>query len=249
MTSGIDCAMPLTAKSAQALAAHGYRFAARYLVPAGYDWKRLTRAEAEAITAAGMQIVSVFETAARRSAGGALAGHADGALACREAHTVGQPAGSAIYFAVDYDAGPEQYDEIEAYLRAAAAEVPDYRIGVYGSYAVVEQMAKRKVCSHFWQTHAWSRGRKSPFANIHQYKTNVSVDGIAMDLNQSFGQEGWWNTKAAASDNRLDKADADALVRILQATWAAAKTQTDKDEIHRLANVVRRVSGQPEVKP
>ncbi|WP_276358449.1 DUF1906 domain-containing protein [Cohnella caldifontis] len=251
MAKGIDCSTPLTAATARALAVAGFTFAARYLVPASYAWKRLTSEEAQAISEAGMKVVSVYETTANRPAGGASSGQADGAAAFREARTVGQPPGSAIYFAVDYDAGPEDYDEIEAYLRGAASQLPDFEVGVYGSYAVVEEMAKRGACRHFWQTYAWSRGKRSERANLYQYQNNVRQAGVAVDLNESFGGEGWWSLKADSTleqeevASEMSQEDAEKIIAFLQAAWNVATTQTDKDEFHRLANEIRKVAGIP----
>lgn len=268
---GIDCSTPLTAQSARQLAEAGYRFAARYLVPQEYKWKRLTLAEAEAITAAGMQIVSVFETTANRAAGGAVYGNSDGQAALKEAKAIKQPEGSAIYFAVDYDAQPDDYDAIEAYLKAAAAQIPGYEAGVYASYAVVEEMAKRGACEHFWQTYAWSRGHESNRANLYQYRNNVQAANTAVDLNRSYGGEGWWNTdsdvKASsasdpspipetdANENEnsnanseegemtMSKDDAEKIIRFLSAAWFAAPDQAAKEEFNRLANEVRKAAG------
>jgi len=249
MAQGIDCATPLTLSTAKALYAAGYRFACRYLVPPAYAWKRLTLEEARAITEAGMNIVSVFETSAQRAKGGAAAGQADGAAAYLEAKAIGQPPGTAIYFAVDYEALPADYDRIEAYLRAAAAEIKEYAAGVYGSYFVIEEMAKRGACRHFWQTYAWSRGQKSPRINLYQYRNNVQVAGILADLNESFGNEGWWNTAMKAEtgggNGMMSKEDAEKIIRFLQAAWQIATTKTDKDEFHRLANEIRKAAGIP----
>lgn len=253
MAEGIDCATPLNAQTARALAALGCRFAARYLVPAGYAWKRLTPAEAKAISDAGMRIVSVYETTASRPAGGTSSGNSDGAAALREARTVGQPPGTAIYFAVDYDAGAGDYDEIEAYLRAAAAQMPAYEVGVYGSFAVVEEMAGRGACRHFWQTYAWSRGKQSGKANLYQYQNNVQKAGVWVDLNRSFGGEGWWSltsqTETAGGNEEvtpdMSQEDANKIIAFLQAAWNIATTQTDKDEFHRLANEIRKAAGIP----
>ena len=245
---GIDCATPLTLDTARMLAAAGNRFAARYLVPSSYAWKRLTRSEAEVITKAGMHIVSVFETSANRPAGGASSGRADGAAAYREAQAIGQPPGSAIYYAVDYDAPPQDYDAIEAYLLAAASQIPGYATGVYGSFAVVEEMAKRHACSHFWQTYAWSGGKRSTHANLYQHRNNVQIAGITVDLNESFGNEGWWSLQLEQPEEEnllMSKEDAIAIIGFLQAAWKAATTQADKDEFHRLANEVRKVANIP----
>ncbi|SFH21618.1 S-layer homology domain-containing protein [Desulfotomaculum arcticum] len=194
---GIDCATPLTVETAKTIAATGMKFICRYLVPntPSMAWKRLTKQEAEAITTAGLNIISVFETSANRSTGGAAAGKADGALALKEALEIGQPKGTVIYFAVDYDAQPKDYSVIEQYLGAAASVLVDYNIGVYGSFNVVEEMARRGVVNNFWQTYAWSQGKKSQYVNIYQYKNDQALAGINVDFNESYGNEGWWNTK------------------------------------------------------
>lgn len=244
MNRGIDCATPLTTKSSQAIAAAGYSFAARYLVPASYAWKRLTRSEAEAITDAGMQIVSVYEADSNGPIAGGPAGEKDGIEAFREAQLVGQPLGSAIYFAVDFDAQPRHYDAIEAYLRAAAKEVPGYLVCVYGSYAVIEEMAKRKACTAFWQTYAWSRGKKSAKANIYQHQNDVRLAGIGVDLNESYGGEGWWNTNEEVKPT-MSEEDANKIIRFISAGWYAAITSEAKAEFQRLANEVRKAAGIP----
>ncbi|MBO9597916.1 MAG: DUF1906 domain-containing protein [Cohnella sp.] len=267
---GIDCAQPIPAATAKAIAAQGYRFAARYLVPAGYAWKRLTRKEAEGITAAGMTIVSVFETTANRPAGGADSGRADGQAALKEASAIGQPEGTAIYFAVDYDAQPKDYDEIEAYLRAATKELGQYRTGIYGSYAVIEEMRRRGAAQHFWQTYAWSRGQKSAYANVWQHKNGVTVAGHPVDLNESYGNEGWWDTESVKPDGSpgsegssgsngstgssgsggedtymISHEDAEKIIRFLSAAWYATEDPQAQAEFNRLANEVRKAAGLP----
>jgi hypothetical protein len=238
MIKGMDCAHPLTAIQARALAVCDLKFAARYLVPENYNWKRLTRSEAEAITVAGMQIVSVFETTASRPAGGAAAGSVDGAEALSEARLINQPVGTAIYFAVDYDAKKKDFNAIEAYLRAAAKEIPGYKVGVYGSYAVIEEMVSRKAAAHFWQTYAWSGGRKSDHANIFQYKNGASLANVSLDLNESYGNEGWWNTKPIE-----EAKDVPGVVKPAGADYTAKIVVNDK-----LVSFGRVVDGRLEVK-
>ena len=63
--------------------------------------------------------------------GGAAAGTSDGAVAYAQAIAVGQPEGTAIYFAVDYDATSSDYAAIEAYLKAAQQQLGSgYKAGV-----------------------------------------------------------------------------------------------------------------------
>lgn len=191
MAKGFDCATPLTKETAEAFRADGYEFVCRYLVPAG--WKRLTKEEAELIGATGMKLVSVFETTADRALGGREAGLADGASAARTAEAIGQPKGSAIYFAVDFDAAPAQMQTVLAYIRGAGEAAPDFLAGVYGSYAVIEAAKTAGACSRFWQTYAWSYGAKADSIQLFQYENDVIVNGIGIDRNDSYGDEGWWS--------------------------------------------------------
>lgn len=227
---GIDCATPLTSATATKLAAEGMKFACRYLVPERLAWKRLTRAEAETITEAGLSIISVFETTASRPAGGAGAGEIDGREAMAEAKAIKQPPGSAIYFAVDYNAQPKDYNAIEAYLRAAAKQIQGYKVGVYGSFAVIEEMARRGAAECFWQTYAWSAGKKSRKANLHQYKNGVAMAGITVDLNDSFGGEGFWDTnpKTQPAPEKIEYIE--AFNDVPKTHWAAKEIQECADK-------------------
>ncbi|SFK89581.1 protein of unknown function [Paenibacillus sp. 1_12] len=202
MTQGFDCATPLTAATAAAFRTKNFEFVARYLVPS--SWKALSRGEAEIITQGGLQIVSVYETTANRPLDGREAGLADGATALQLAIDMGQPAGSAIYFAVDFDASSAQMSSVADYIQAASETTPGYYTGVYGSYAVIEEMHKRGVCSRFWQTYAWSGGKKSDAMNIYQYQNDTTLNGIIVDLNESYGKEGWWNTNQIAEEDEMN---------------------------------------------
>lgn len=183
MVKGIDTAGRLTRETAEALKAMGYGFAGRYLVPEGYS-KALTRAEAEAICAAGLRLLTVWETTADRVKGGAAAGAVDGARALACARALDMPSDGIIYFAVDYNAASTEMGVIEAYLRAARAQTEQYEIGVYGSYAVIEEMALRDVCRGYWQCVAWSQGKKSPALNVYQAEWGKAAAGISVDINE-----------------------------------------------------------------
>jgi hypothetical protein len=194
---GIDFTTPITLAKAKELKVKGYDFICRYLVPEAYKSKRLTKAEAEAATASGLKILSVFEIYEdfRKIKGGTrsaeVAGREDGKAAYKEAKLIGMPIGSTIYFAVDFDT--RDYDMVETYLRNVFAEIAGYACGVYGSYYIVEEMARRKTCTHFWQTYAWSRGQVSKHNNVYQYENGVSICGISADLNEAADSEGFWN--------------------------------------------------------
>jgi len=248
MSKGFDCATPLTASTAATFAADGNEFVCRYLVPSGS--KQLTKEEADVISSAGLQIISVFETTADRASGGSANGHADGLSALQVAQSMGQTEGSTIYFAVDFDAGLSDMDTIEAYIRSAAAATPRYPTGVYGSYAVVTEMKKRGACSHFWQTYAWSNGQVANGIMIFQNQNDITVHGIGVDLDVGYGNEGGWSTMALISVD-----DANKMIGLLGEAYKLGVTQiplpdgttvhVDQAEIHRLANVQRTASGQP----
>jgi hypothetical protein len=252
MTKGFDCATPLTAATAVAFAGSGFSFACRYLVPSGR--KRLTREEAEAITAAGLQIVSVYETNADRALGGYEAGLKDGATAVMVAKVVGQPVGSCIYFAVDFEATAAQMQTVIDYIRGASEATPDYTTGVYGSFAVVKAVHAVGVCSRYWQTRAWSYGKRFEYANIYQYDCGPEglgreEHGISVDLNESFGSVGWWNTQPPAEEVEecmLSVEDANKIIAFLAAGYGATPDPEAQAEFHRLANELRKASGQEE---
>ena len=82
---------------------------------------------------------------------------AEQALAC--ARDVGQPQGSAIYFAVDFDCTPSSFSrEITPYFHAIsavfAAQGFPYKIGVYGSGLVCHGLLAAGLCSYTWLTNS-----------------------------------------------------------------------------------------------
>ena len=50
------------------------------------------------------------------------------------------------------------------------------------------------MVSHFWQTYAWSNGQQSSKANIYQYDNDQTIAGVSLDLDNSYGNEGGWET-------------------------------------------------------
>lgn len=204
MVKGIDCAAKLTAQTAAAIRAEGYAFAGRYLVPNSGDlaWKALTKAEAEAITGAGLRLLTVWETTANRVLGGAAAGAADGVSALKCALEIGMPASGIIYFAVDFNAQVGEMTTIEAYLRAARANTGEYEIGVYGPYGLIEEMARRKACSAFWQCLAWSCGKKSAYLDVYQGWSGQKAAGVSVDINEcpDMDRAGIWTYREREDD-------------------------------------------------
>lgn len=196
MIRGIDCASRLTREKASALYSLGYRFAGRYVVPTvgSTAWKALTLPEAEAIRASGMDILCIFELDAARAGRGEAVGAQDGELAQSCARALGIPAGTTLYFAVDYYPAAAEMPQIEAYLRAAGARIAPYTLGVYGCYDVVEYLSARHVCRHYWQCVAWSGGKISANADLYQATGNVNVAGVLVDQNERYREAGLWKS-------------------------------------------------------
>ncbi|TXK82618.1 glycoside hydrolase domain-containing protein [Paenibacillus sp. N3.4] len=227
MNKGFDCATPLSTKTAALFASQGFTFVGRYLAEEG-SWKRLSPAEAQFISNSGLHIVSFFEKGASRAREGAAAGTKDGKLALQLAKVVGQPVGSSIYAAVDYDASSVDLNAIEAYMRAFDAEIIGYELGVYGSYSIVKEMFERGVAKKLMQTYAWSRGKKFNPISLYQYQNDTTVNGISIDLNESNGDAGGWRVGVAIQQRaELDRGVANTIIQ----TWI--KPDWDKAEVNK----------------
>lgn len=164
----IDTPWNTTAKLA-CLAANGVKTIIRY-----YNFsnsqrlpeKRLTLAEAQAISRQGLNIAVVFQQGQSGAADfSEVKGYEAGRRAYRYAYNdIGQPAGSGIYFSVDFDASASEIKQhvlpfflgIQRAFDEVSGGNPIYRVGVYGSGATGNALTKAKLCSLVWL--AMSRG-------------------------------------------------------------------------------------------
>lgn len=180
--------------------AQGYSFVARYLAAQG-GGKEITSGEAAQIRAHGLGLCLVYEQYAQRPKEGRAAGKADAATAVSQARSVGFPDDRPIYFAVDWDTTEGDQAAIDEYLRGAAEVIGAGRVGVYGSFYVVERCAANGSAKWFWQTYAWSGGQVSGHTHFLQYKNGQSVGGADVDFNESkkddFGAWGMGSTTPA----------------------------------------------------
>ena len=178
---GFDTIARITADRAHRLRQLGYDFGIRYLVPPSYS-KAVTRQEIDHMLAAGLLIGLVWETTANRAVAGAAAGLSDGKMAKALAESMGVP-NSVIYFAVDYNAGQNDYDKIASYMLAAECAVRPYKLGVYGSFYVVEELHRRGIGAAYWQCVGWSGGKWSEHSAIQQREGNVGTGVVTVDNN------------------------------------------------------------------
>jgi hypothetical protein len=205
MAEGVDYSS--TRPNPQQLYAAGKRFVVRYGGPGG-DWKHLTAAEAASLTGAGLALVANAEGAAD----GLLGGWDVGVSWARSADTafraLGMSAGRPIYLSVDFDCGPDkQWAACAQALRGAASVLGPARVGVYGSYDVMQWAKRDGVARWYWQTYAWSGGRWAGHNNLEQYRNGVSLAGGTVDLCRSktadYGQ--WGVDDMALTDADVDK--------------------------------------------
>lgn len=172
-----------------ALVAAGVHFACRYVSP-GPASKNLDEAEAKALSAAGIWIVTVFESTAGRTQLGYAAGVADARVAHAQAIACGMPPAAPIYFAADYDA-TGRTGEVTSYLDGAASVIGRARVGLYGGLAAVTAALDGGHATYAWQTYAWSGGIWDTRAHIQQYENDRYLNG-AVDYDRAikanFGQ-------------------------------------------------------------
>lgn len=182
------------------LQTRGVKTLFRYYAPRneperGLPDKILTRDEAEAIMEAGFSLGAVFQFYShvldnmnpRR-------GRSDAERAIAyAAETIGQPRGSAIYFAVDNNwFQPAQLARVESYL-AAVAEVfaangDPYRIGVYGAGRTCRFARERGLAELSWLAKSTCWAETVDWYNdadwqLYQSKHNLAVDGTKIDTN------------------------------------------------------------------
>lgn len=147
-----------TGSAAACFKRNGYDFIIRYYSEhTSSSTKRLTAAEARAISGADVDIVTVYEDNADHIGYLTRArGRSDAIYAYNYAlATIGQPAGSAVYFAIDFD--PDDHDnpnDVRKFLAAvhiyfegvndgfnqAGNQQPIYDIGVYGPGVACESL-------------------------------------------------------------------------------------------------------------
>jgi hypothetical protein len=180
--AGIDMRSPCTASAAKCLFLNGIQFVGRYYTSIPGDSKLLTLAEAQTISASGLTIVSVYEDDGTTFS--AALGTENANTALEQAGAVGQSPGSAIYFAVDYDADADDlaHDIIPYFAAVSAQFAGQYAVGVYGSGFVCASALNAGYASYAWLSMSTSFRGSSTFAgwSIRQEPTttlcNLSVD-------------------------------------------------------------------------
>jgi hypothetical protein len=191
---GIDLATD-AGHVAQYIKGNGLDFVARYYRKPDSRWPALSANEAKVLSALGLNVVAVWESHSQhRDYFTYSRGYWDALAAGQQAKAVGQPAGSAIYFAVDFDARGADIVPIDQYFRgitaglaAATGGKSDYKVGVYGSGAVCDSVKGRGLAQYAWLSNstAWAGSRSFADWNIRQGRPFATLGFINHDSNEA----------------------------------------------------------------
>jgi hypothetical protein len=199
LARGID--LPTDARDVSAELKGGHLdFVARYYRDPASRWPALSAAEARTVSSAAMKLVALWESHSHRPDYFSYAsGYSDAIAAYRQAKAIGQPAGSAIYFAVDYNAqepdvsGPvdRYFRGIAAGLAAATGRAPEYRVGVYGSGTVCDYLKRARLAELAWLSNstAWTGYNSFTDWDIRQGPRSPSLS-FSQDSNEARGEYG-----------------------------------------------------------
>lgn len=185
----------------KAIAEAGYQFVMRYVPYVGHGGKALTDKELNDLHTHGLGVGLVFESTAERHKEGRTAGIIDAQRSLDSAKGLGFPNDTPIYFAVDFDSSEGDQQAIDEYQRGAISILGIDRVGVYGSYYVVERCKAANTAKWFWQTYAWSGGQRSEHNHLYQFLNGQTLNGGEVDFNEAYGdtQGLWWPEATSAT--------------------------------------------------
>ena len=133
------------------LASSGITAVGRYY--SSRAWKRIPPSEAQAISAAGLDIFVVFEDDGDPKLTKDEGLH-HAQIASAQARAIGQPKGSAIYFALEHL--PDGYRKrdlkgIVDYVRGLRSGLGDrYKVGIYSDGVVLDGLLEAGLCDFAW---------------------------------------------------------------------------------------------------
>jgi hypothetical protein len=177
-------------------------FVARYYRDPASRYPTLSPDEARRLSALGVKIVTVWEWHSSTPSYFTYAnGYNDALSAHRQAKIVGQPPGSAIYFAVDFNARGNAMLAVDQYFRGVATGLaaagrgrPEYRVGVYGSGSVCAAVRGAGLAQYAWLSGstAWEGTSGYTDWNIRQAAqgarfANLSFDHDANEARADYG--------------------------------------------------------------
>ena len=233
---------------------------------ASQAWKRITQTEARAISAAGMQLFMVFED----SGAPALTvdrGRNDAQLAMGQARHIGQPQGSAIYFALEnlpHGYSPADIPHIQLYFEGVRRVLAGtYKVGCYSNGSTLAALLDAKLIDYAWVSASTSfHGTKDFLAgkrwHLAQRKVDLDWAGVSADTNdvniEDFGAFQLPVPESASAPSTIESAIAGATAGAVAsvaadeplpavAAVADAKPKRDLDYINEMAEQASRLAG------
>jgi Domain of unknown function (DUF1906) len=153
-------------------------FVARYYRDPDSRWPALSPSEAQRLSSLGLKIVAVYEYHSPEPGHFTYeGGYSDALTAYGEAKGVGQPVGSAIYFAADFHAQDDDLASVVNYFRGVNAGLTtagdgteSYAVGVYGSGPVCDAVREAGLARYSWLSDSisWDDGTDYEGWNIMQ---------------------------------------------------------------------------------
>jgi hypothetical protein len=217
----------------QTLRARGVTAVGRYY--SSGTGKRLTKAEAAEIGRAGMQIFVVFENDGDPTLTSDTGVH-HGQIALDQARVVGQPEGSAIYFALEHL--PDGYTKkhlrgIRDYINGVRSVLDGkYLVGAYSDGVVCDSLLSQKLCDVTWLSASKFEGSEAFYASrrwslAQDSHINQNWNGLSVDLNEVNGDFGVFTptgvVAAAGAAARPRPAIAGAMADDVEATGFAGR--------------------------
>lgn len=194
----------------------GYRFALRYVVPS-IPGKMVSALEVATAHAAHVDMGFVYETDGTTWQGGKDAGIADGKAANDAMQSLKAPSGVTVYHSVDSQVLQSELPTVIQWVTGLQEGMPDYSIGIYGQYSVMETVASHFPHIRLWQTAAWSSGATYPALEMFQ-DSQVTIGAVTLDTDSLFIAEdaaGFWTWQAPPPPPKVDNVDN----IITQADW------------------------------
>lgn len=199
LLKGVDCAFPAPATGADIAIAivdgQHPSYIGRYLGYPGVPGKQLTKTEVLDYLKNKLCIQCFFEVGTGEWKQGFARGIQHGTWARDALTALGAPNNVVVFFAIDTDTYPSDYDEIFAYLEGAASVLGFDRTGVYGEADVIDVCVYGGYAKQGVQCQAWSGNRVSELADYYQHARYVYIKGVAMDVQTSRTLAGTWGAK------------------------------------------------------
>ena len=187
---GVDLAIDSTGVVNQIKAAR-LNFVARYYRDPASRWPALSPREIQQLATLDANVVAVWEWHSRNPANFNYAtGYNEAQSAYRQAKSIGQPPGSAIYFAVDFNASRQDLYWVDQYFRGVRAGLaaagngrPEYKVGVYGSGAVCALIKGERLAEYSWLSGstAWEGTSGYTAWNIKQAPLGMRYPSLSFD--------------------------------------------------------------------